>query len=182
MLLKSVRSNLFYSFTHFSCILSKPNLKHNCCQNFCFFSQDSGPALSDLPPEPVEESDHPADIDNHELQEEDPPPPTPASSSTAAPASSSTAAPASHARGPATHHNVWVDVLCARCSTVSGQIKYDPSPGLRDPATWVMRVRHSDGSYPGKGPTFRRRSCTIVGESDEFAKDWVLTNKQCCSL
>ena len=51
----------------------------------------------------------------------------------------------------------------------------DESPGNRDPMTWFMRVKLDDGSWPSQGPMFKRQSARIVGETDDFAKDWIDT-------
>ena len=73
-------------------------------------------------------------------------------------------------------YNRWTNVPRARCGDVAGQLKVDESPGNRDPMTWFMRVKLE----PSQGPMFKRRSARIVGETDDFAKDWIETNRKCC--
>ena len=76
--------------------------------------------------------------------------------------------------------NVWVEHACPHCGKPAGQTKYDPHPGSRDPPCWFMRVWLQDGTLPNQGRFFRRRSVTVVGDSDEFAINWVVTNRKCC--
>ena len=87
-------------------------------------------------------------------------------------------------RGPHKHHrdyrNVWHDVWCSRCLVKAGQIKLDPGPGSRDPPTWYMRTRISKNQWATGGQYFSRRTVTVVGETDEFCKKWILDNQLCC--
>ncbi len=74
----------------------------------------------------------------------------------------------------------WRDILCERCGRVAGQIKLADTPGnLGRGPVWMMRVPH-EGSWPTSGPSFRTRRTSIVGESDDFAVDWVRTHSGCC--
>jgi len=76
---------------------------------------------------------------------------------------------------------VWKDVACSSCHQIAGQIKYDPQPGSRDNATWFMRVRlPGSESWGSRFPHFRRRTSQVIGESEDFALDWVQTTKTCC--
>ena len=84
---------------------------------------------------------------------------------------------------PRTHRdyvNAWTDIPCS-CGQIAGQIKYDEGPGGgRDPPTWFFRCRLSSGQWPSKGPFFRRRSTTTVGNTDEFAVGWIKEHCHCC--
>ena len=86
-------------------------------------------------------------------------------------------------RAPAVRLLVWTDVECNTCHQTAGQFKYSEGParlGAHDPPTWMMRVQDPDGSWPTKGKNFRRRQSSIVGQTDEFAKNWISQNKTCC--
>ena len=87
------------------------------------------------------------------------------------------AAPRVHGRG---YINQWQDVACPRCGRTAGHIKLDPGPGNRDCPTWMMRVRDAAGKWGSKYPDLRKRTTSVVGESDEFALRWVQDNKKCC--
>ena len=92
------------------------------------------------------------------------------------------AAPAPAPRLPLRDYvGVWKDVACNSCDQIAGQVKYDPQPGSRDNATWFMRVRvPGQSSWGSRFPHFRRRTSQVIGESEDFALDWVQTNKTCC--
>ena len=75
--------------------------------------------------------------------------------------------------------NQWIDITCPECNTVCGQLKLDPGPAGRDPATWFMRVRKPTGEWPQNGLLFRRRSVNVFGETDERAIEWIHSAKNC---
>ena len=133
-------------------------------------AQPAEPAVEDHipepPPNPVEE--HPAALEENQPGE-------------AAQPIVPAAAPADRVRGPGRgYFNYWMDIKCATCNRVCGQLKKDPGPGDRDPPTWYMRVRNADGSWPSKGPQFRRRSVNTFGDSDVRSRKWIEDNKLCC--
>ena len=61
-------------------------------------------------------------------------------------------------RGPQHHRQpnrvdfrgVWQDVQCPQCPKVAGQMKYDPNPGGKDKAEWILRVRVTDGGFSAR--------------------------------
>ena len=62
---------------------------------------------------------------------------------------------------------VWTDIRCENCHELSGQFKLAEAPGMREPATWFMRVRLEDKSWPTQGLKFHRRQVRLVGRSEE---------------
>ena len=88
--------------------------------------------------------------------------------------------PAVQQRAPAVRVLVWETFPCAVCGVDVGQIKFDPMPGARDGASWVMRVwDQAAARWPLQGPLFRTRRTSIVGDNMDFALAWVQTNRQC---
>lgn len=75
--------------------------------------------------------------------------------------------------------NFWTDVSCEVCGRVCGQLKLDPNPGSRDPPTWYMRVCGTDGSWPSKGPTFKRSIVSVMGNTDVRVRAWIQRNRKC---
>jgi hypothetical protein len=71
-------------------------------------------------------------------------------------------------------------VSCEVCGRVCGQLKLDPNPGSRDPPTWYMRVCGTDGSWPSKGPTFKRSIVSVMGNTDVRVRAWIQRNRKCC--
>ena len=88
--------------------------------------------------------------------------------------------PSEQPRRPLNHFLRWQTTECPDCRKPNGQFKYDPAPGLRDEPTWHMRVMTTEGVWPTKGHQYRRRHASQVGDSDAFAKQWILENKTCC--
>ena len=85
-------------------------------------------------------------------------------------------------RAPAAMSLTWTDVQCESCHQIAGQLKYNPGPSRNedtDPPTWFMRVKDG-GSWPSKGPYFKRRLARIVGDSDQFCRNWIRENRTCC--
>ena len=76
--------------------------------------------------------------------------------------------------------NFWTDVNCEVCGRVCGQLKLDPNPGSRDPPTWYMRVCGTNGSWPSKGPTFKRSIVSVMGNTDVRVRAWIQRNRKCC--
>ena len=89
-------------------------------------------------------------------------------------------------RGPraaAAYALVWTDVTCNSCHQVCGQFKFSPGPSRhanQDPPTWFMRVKEND-TWPSAGPNFRRRLAKIIGDSEEYCKTWIQSNRKCCN-
>ena len=89
-------------------------------------------------------------------------------------------APAPGPRAYAGHRLDWTDVSCRSCTMVIGQYKYDP--GIRDGASWTMRVYDVAGGYwPTGGPRFRNRRTSVVGESEDFPIDWIRQYDSTCA-
>ena len=88
--------------------------------------------------------------------------------------------PSEQPRRPLHHYLHWQTTECPDCRKPNGQFKYDPAPGLRDEPTWHMRVMTTEGVWPTKGHQYRRRHASVVGDSDAFAKQWILENNTCC--
>jgi hypothetical protein len=84
--------------------------------------------------------------------------------------------------GPAGPGIPWEFVFCDVCHAQAGQIKLEPSPGMRDGPSWVMRTQDpaEPGAWPAKGPRFRTRRTSVIGEAPTFAKNWVQQNRICC--
>lgn len=77
----------------------------------------------------------------------------------------------------------WLDLKCDVCSQVVGQYKLEPYPGGRDnAATWHMRVRDPDnsGEWASRYPHHRSRRTSVVGESDQFCRDWISELRSGC--
>ena len=77
----------------------------------------------------------------------------------------------------------WTDIQCEQCGQIAGQLKYNPGPGRnekKDPPTWYMRVKDVGGSWPIQGPCFSRRLVRIVGDSDQFCRNWIRDHRNCC--
>ena len=83
-------------------------------------------------------------------------------------------------RRPPHRYLHWQTTECPDCRRPNGQFKYDPAPGLRDEPTWHMRVMTTEGVWPTKGHQYRRRHASQVGDSEDFAKQWIWENKTCC--
>jgi hypothetical protein len=84
-------------------------------------------------------------------------------------------------RGRAGPSMPWDIVLCVACGSEAGQYKLEPSPGLRDGPSWLMRTKNPDGAWAIFGPRFRTRRTSVVGDGPEFAQTWCQTNRTCCA-
>lgn len=76
----------------------------------------------------------------------------------------------------------WTDIRCRLCHRICGQMKFSPGPsrhGDSDPPTWFMRVK-TGNVWPSTAPNFRRRQASVVGNTDDFAKNWIHENRHCC--
>ena len=119
----------------------------------------------------------------------EPPPPPPAAGAVPGPVDphavpGAPAAEPGGGRGP----NVlpyplsWVDVKCLGCNALVGHIKYLPSPGGRDGASWNVRVWDATSNCWGrKAPYLRTVRCTVIGESDVGPIGWVRHHRGQCA-
>ena len=73
----------------------------------------------------------------------------------------------------------WISYHCTECGDQCGQFKLDENNGGRLPL-WVIRVKDKDGIWPTKGPLMTKRQCSIVGESEVWAMNWMQEKRQCC--
>jgi hypothetical protein len=88
------------------------------------------------------------------------------------------AAPRARPRVPAIE---WTVIECNVCHAEAGQIKMELLPGGRDGPTWHMRVSDpATQRWAVSGPRYRTRRTTVIGDSPDFATDWVQTNRECC--
>ena len=114
------------------------------------------------------------------------PPPVPAAVAEVEvlPPAAAAAAAGAHARGGIVRHHEgyisWQDSLCEICNQVAGQFKLEEMPGGRDQPTWHMRVRDPETmEWAGRAPRLSSRRTSVVGESTEFALQWIRENRHC---
>ena len=74
----------------------------------------------------------------------------------------------------------WDTVLCTLCGEEARQFKLEPSPGLRDGPSWIMRTKDpTTQEWAVSGPRHRTRRISVVGEDPQFARDWCQTGRIC---
>ena len=88
------------------------------------------------------------------------------------------------ARGPRVRHAEgfvpWENFECESCNQVCGQFRLEPFPGGRETATWHMRVRQPGSmEWALRAPLHRSRRTSVVGDTSEYALDWIRQHKQC---
>lgn len=76
---------------------------------------------------------------------------------------------------------LWEAVACTVCGHDAGQYKLEPNPGRRDGPTWHMRTMDpSTNAWAVQGARHRTRRTSVVGDSPDFAINWVQHNRVCC--
>ena len=114
------------------------------------------------------------------------PPPVPAAvpEVEVLPSAAVAAADGAPVRGAVLRHHEssipWQESRCEICNQVAGQFKLEAMPGGRDQPTWHMRVRQPDTmDWAARAPLLRSRRTSVVGESNEFALEWIRQNRHC---
>ena len=72
----------------------------------------------------------------------------------------------------------WINVFCPHCGEVAGQYNRSKNPGLRDKATWLMRVWDPDTKKWGERLPYKcTQRCHLCPGPD---KAWIIDSRGCC--